>query len=110
MLTPYKAFGIECGAGWKDLYQPLIDECNAKGIAVAQVKEKFGGLRFYTDGTDPDLQQKIFAAEAKSYTVCEICGKPGTPTKGGWIRTLCEEHKAPLERRRELLMEQLKND
>jgi hypothetical protein len=99
MLTPYKAFGVECGAGWKDLYQPLIDECNKRGVEVQQIKEKFGGLRFYTDCVDVDLQQKIFHAESTSYSVCETCGKPGTPTKSGWLKTLCEEHQQEREAR-----------
>jgi len=57
---------------------------------ASQVKEKFGGLRFYmTCGTDEiyDLTDK---AEALSYKTCEECGKPGEERHGGWIRTLCD--------------------
>lgn len=47
------AFGIECGDGWFDLIEQLCEDItklignkNCKIIAQ-QVKEKFGGLRFY---------------------------------------------------------------
>lgn len=57
---------------------------------AAQVKEKFGGLRFYmTCGSDEiyDLTDK---AEALSLKICEECGKPGEERATGWIHTLCD--------------------
>lgn len=51
------------------------------GITVDQIKEKFGGLRFYCSflTEDPDLWGKansiIDAYEDKSYDVCQISGK-----------------------------------
>lgn len=51
------------------------------GITVDQIKEKFGGLRFYCSflTEDPDLWGKansiIDEYEDKSYDVCQISGK-----------------------------------
>jgi len=63
-----------------------------------QIKEKFGGLRFYymmnTENNDlvRTVQILIDSAEDKSYTVCEVTGKPGELCKNGWhFKTLCEE-------------------
>lgn len=54
-----------------------------------QVKEKFGGLRFYmTCGTD-EIYDLISKAEALSCKTCEECGEPGEERSGGWIHTLC---------------------
>ncbi len=61
---------------------------------LVQVKEKFGGLRFYADGGSSELQAQIELAEAMSYRTCETCGAPGVPRRGGWIRTLCDAHAA----------------
>lgn len=62
-------------------------------VVAIQVKEKFGGLRFYFSGGDDYIDGIVDMAESMSYRTCEECGAPGTATEGGWIRTLCEEHK-----------------
>lgn len=61
-------------------------------VVAIQVKEKFGGLRFYYNGGDDFVQGVVHMAESMSYDTCEVCGAPGKPTRGGWIRTLCKEH------------------
>lgn len=61
---------------------------------IVQVKEKFGGLRFYTEGGSSDHRLAIGFAEAMSVRTCEVCGSPGKPTNNGWIKTLCPEHAA----------------
>lgn len=38
-----------------------------------------------------EISGVISFAEALSYRICEICGKPGKPNKGGWISTLCDK-------------------
>lgn len=61
-------------------------------IAV-QVKEKFGGLRFYVDGNlSTEQYGAIRFAEALSMHTCEICGDRGTQRFGGWTKTLCNKH------------------
>lgn len=62
-------------------------------VVAEQVKEKFGTLRFYYRGGDDYIDGVVSMAESMSAVTCETCGKPGTTTRGGWIRTLCEEHK-----------------
>ena len=63
-------------------------------VVVAQIKEKFGGLRFYYDGGDEHIAGLASMAESWANNVCEECGKPGSSRRGGWIRTLCDEHEA----------------
>ena len=60
---------------------------------VTQIKEKFGGLRFYVTGTSDKNWALIRNAEQKSYGVCEETGSEvevGT-WNDGWIRTLCRK-------------------
>jgi len=85
------AWGVECGDGW---YQ-LIDELSAKleplGVVAAQVKEKFGGLRFYLETGSDEAWDLVSKAEEQSLKTCERCGEKGRPRGGGWIKTLCDE-------------------
>lgn len=90
-------FGFECEDGWFSLIDRLaakitaLDEAQKREPTVAlQVKEKFGGLRFYTSGfTYADVEIEICIAENESYVTCEVCGKPGESNNAGWIKTLC---------------------
>lgn len=89
------------GPGWKDIVQPLVDYCKVHDLPIDQVKEKFGGLRFYYSRTDETLDRMIEEAEAKAWVTCEECGAPGSPRGGGWVRTLCDTHaegREPLKR------------
>jgi hypothetical protein len=61
---------------------------------IQQVKEKFGGLRFYLDGADDYTDGAISMAESWAARTCEQCGAPGQRRSGGWIRTLCDTHEA----------------
>jgi len=61
-------------------------------VVATQVKEKFGGLRFYYNGGDEYIDGITAMAEAMAEITCETCGKPGKKTNHGWIRTLCDEH------------------
>lgn len=91
-MKPYRYFGIECAQGWKDLVQPLFELCDKHDVEVLQVKEKFGGLRFYVGGAPDEVYDAIRKAEDLSLTICMICGAPGKPRGGGWILTLCDNH------------------
>jgi hypothetical protein len=68
--------------------------CNEYGSLhpkASQIKEKFGGLRFYmTCGTD-EIFDLVEEAEELSYKICEECGKPGKERDGGWIHTHCDD-------------------
>jgi hypothetical protein len=89
------AWGIETGNGWYDLIDELCAKLEPHGVVAAQVKEKFGGLRFYINAVDESIYEEVHSyideAESKSYKTCEACGKPGKRRGGGWIRVLCDE-------------------
>lgn len=61
-------------------------------IVAVQVKEKFGGLRFYIDGGDETVHSYINFAESLSYHTCEFCGSNQDigQTTSGWITTMCK--------------------
>lgn len=59
---------------------------------AVQVKEKFGGLRFYARNITPELDQFIQFAESMAANTCEVCGKRGRRRSIGWVKTLCNEH------------------
>jgi hypothetical protein len=64
-------------------------------VVAAQVKEKFGTLRFYFDGGDDYVRGLVAMAESMSTVTCEECGNPGKQRGGRWIQTLCDEHVPP---------------
>jgi hypothetical protein len=80
------------GPGWHPLVQPLIDRCKADGVRIDQVKQKFGGLRFYVGPASFELESLIHIAEARSFGICERCGEPGSGRGTDYIRTLCDLH------------------
>lgn len=63
-------------------------------VKVAQIKEKFGGLRFYYDGGDGFVSGLVTMAEYWADSTCEVCGETGKQRSGGWIKTLCDKHDA----------------
>lgn len=87
---------FSCDDGWLDLIQELIEKLIDAGWnkEVTQVKEKFGGLRFYiNEGTD-EIFDIIEEYCQKSYKICEICGEEGKNiNNNGWYKTVCEIHK-----------------
>jgi len=68
-------------------------------IKVEQIKEKFGGLRFYYQGGDERISGMETMAEIWAGRTCERCGNKGERRSGGWIRTLCDEHEAEIKRK-----------
>ena len=68
-------------------------------VVITQIKEKFGGLRFYYDGGDDRVFGMVSMAEAWADHTCEECGNPGKARHTGWIKTLCDEHAAEREAR-----------
>lgn len=80
------------GAGWASLIDRCYDALKPETY-VLQVKEKFGGLRFYIGTGTTEEFKAIDAAEHDSYHICERCGEPGKLREDlGWILTLCERH------------------
>ena len=92
-ITSCDFFDVQ--VGWYPLIKNLIDELITLGWdkKVTQVKEKFGGLRFYINGGSDEIYDKITEAEKLSHETCELCGKKGElRTKIRWFTTLCDEH------------------
>jgi hypothetical protein len=106
---PYGGFAV--GPGWWPIIESLCGNIqhylNSKNkdsevvpqIVVRQIKEKFGGLRFYYDGGDDTIDGMVRMAESWASNVCEECSKPGKSRNGGWIKTLCDEHEAERQAR-----------
>lgn len=90
----YPACGIDVGAGWIPLLEQLVKDLVAFGWNkdLHQVKEKFGGLRFYVGEATAEMYELISAAEERSFSICELCGAPGEQNAKGWIRTRCAAH------------------
>jgi hypothetical protein len=96
--------GFACGEGWWPILESLcgqiqhhIDWKNKQSevvpqVTVNQIKEKFGGLRFYYSGGDEYISGLVSMAESWAGHSCETCGAPGKQRDGGWIRTLCDHH------------------
>ena len=98
-------WGIACGDGWYTLIDELC--ANIKNhvenfnrfkaeehhmiCQATQVKEKFGGLCFYTYGGDEYIDGMISFAESMSHHICTECGLPAekNETNRGWIYTMC---------------------
>ncbi len=79
--------------GWIPLIDKLITDLLAMGWDgdAHQIKEKFGGLRFYTGQTTPEQDVVIAFAERESQHTCERCGCAGqVHNPKAWLKTLCE--------------------
>ncbi len=102
-------FGFECGDGWFALVNSLcaviqdyIDNRqdpesfnhvkDYPQVEVLQVKEKYGGLRFYTLGHSDEIEHYINTAESMSYHICMTCGSTKDVTlTDGWIEAICKK-------------------
>lgn len=92
-------YGCDVNDGWKD----IVLETDAMlsyidpDYKIAQIKEKFGTMRFYFDSDKDGLERKIMHAiveyaERQSKNICEDCGDYGV-IRGdiGWMLTLCDK-------------------
>lgn len=89
--------------GWVQLVVDLDKELASilPDYTIAQVKEKFAGLRYYIDTygvgrEDPRVAMAndlIREAEDRSRSICQICGSAGSLSViSYWHATLCDEH------------------
>lgn len=93
-------WGCECGDGWYSLLDKLCGDIQTyldshpevEQVEAEQVKQKFGGLRFYTCGGDDVTDKLVNEAESESYKVCEKCGSRESITQTkGWVVTICQK-------------------
>jgi hypothetical protein len=101
---------IDVMSGWNDLVLQVHNDIMAidPDYVPVQVKEKFGGLRYYIHYSPQWTKEQYNAvveiiafAEQKSFTICEVCGEPGKLRDGRVapkskrthrILTLCDIH------------------
>ncbi|CAD6529278.1 hypothetical protein LMG27952_02282 [Paraburkholderia hiiakae] len=99
--TLIATWGFECGDGWYDLLDVLClnlqyaKKIGAPQVVARQVKEKFGGLRFYADGPNDYQSGMIQVAMLMSTRLCEVCGNRGRLVGDDWMKTRCPEHEKP---------------
>ena len=111
MMETAMCWGFCCGDGWYDILDSLCNQIQhhidwkqeqkekynrgegcAQVVAV-QVKEKFGGLRFYYDGGDDMIDGMVRMAESWASHTCETCGDKGKHrVTGGWHYVACDKH------------------
>lgn len=106
--------GTETGPGWWPLLEELmaglttlVELTPGASINVVQIKEKFGGLRFYMDTKGvPDgsrfhqvVDELVQHAENQAARTCEACGEPGTRGGKFWLKTYCKKHAAEQAKR-----------
>jgi hypothetical protein len=131
MMETCMCWGFDCGDGWYQILDSLCGQIqshidwshknhrwdlkwneenpdNSRAVrepvlqvVASQVKEKFGGLRFYYDGGDDTINGMVRMAESWAANTCEECGAPGQTRGGGWIRTLCDHHEKEYQTRHE---------
>lgn len=99
-LEPVIYFSVDVG------WFPLLEELHSKlffidpNYTIGQIKEKFGGLRFYaTFSSINPIAEKIgfdviHFAEQKSFSICEICGKYGSIQEDKhYLSARCHKHR-----------------
>ena len=102
------ALGMDCGSyigeGWYDIISELDDAISKiyPMYIVDQVKEKFGGLRYYIASLPEDFPDQylnaiynlIHEAECKSLKTCDVCGDHGETVliDGFLLATRCDKH------------------
>lgn len=85
--------------GWRPIVKHLVELCKIYDIPIDQVKEKFGGLRFYTGKPHYLVDAAITQAEKACDNICEICGEPGHIAGKRWLKCFCANHHKETEER-----------
>ena len=86
--------------GWLTLLDTLChrlqydaDHNEFPQVVAIQVKEKFGGLRFYVSGANDFQRGLIELAQDLSLTICDQCGNAGEHVSDrGYEMTRCPAH------------------
>ena len=77
--------------GWVQIAQQMIEECEAifPDFEIYDLKEKFGTLRCYHNGSE-EIDDIINKYEIITSKICCKCGKPATKYSTGWILPWCD--------------------
>lgn len=97
---------IDCEEGWWPILVRLDADFAAidPGFRLHQVKQKWGGLRWYYEpsvglpqATCDLLEARLREAEAEAAATCELCGQPGRLARRhslyASVQTLCDAHR-----------------
>lgn len=87
-----KAFGIKM---CKEIKTELKKHNYLRKYRITQIKEKFGGLRWYDAGAPQSIYDIISKYGNISRTMCINCGKSATCVSAGWISPYCDDCKSP---------------
>ena len=87
----------EIAPGWQPVITRLLNMlAKVKGLEVHQIKQKFGGLRCYTNN-DHSLEviDIVDYFDVICQVTCEVCGERGERWKqtSGWISVVCRKHR-----------------
>ena len=74
----------------EEIREVLIKHDYLNEYRILQIKEKFGGLRWYTNAAPQEVHDIVSKYEALSERTCIICGKPATMISKGWISPYCD--------------------
>lgn len=90
--------------GWKKAFgeqiceeiQKLLEEADyVYKYRILQIKEKFGGLRWYDNTVPESIRERLNAIITKyedlSERTCVNCGAPATKISTGWISPWCDK-------------------
>lgn len=85
-------YGMECSDGWYEIIRQAASQIESLNTDVyaQQIKEKFGGLRIYTNITTPEVSEIISKAEMAAEITCEKCGNSGYLMSHRRMETLCQ--------------------
>ena len=75
----------------KEIKEELLKNNELDSYEIVDIKEKFGGLRWYDNSGLPGMQFIIAKYEALSEKTCINCGKPANWISKGWISPYCDE-------------------
>ena len=75
----------------EELNQELVKGGFVNDYRITQIKEKFGGLRWYDNGNTEEGYNIINKYESLSRKTCICCGKPAKYITLGWISPFCED-------------------
>lgn len=87
--------------GWREAFGELLCEEIQEELekynfvdeySIAQIKEKFGGLRWYDNGVPSGckVHEIIENYSILSEYICEYCGELDVPSTDGWITSICK--------------------
>lgn len=88
--------------GWRKAFGELLCEEIQEELekynfvdeySIAQIKEKFGGLRWYDNGVPSEckIHEIIENYSACSEYICISCGELDVPCTDGWITPVCKK-------------------